>query len=556
MPLTCLDTGLILFGATKGATKTGKPPRRSRLATYREPMAAIEPRANKDGSTTYRVRWRKGGARNGKREGEPFDDLTAAEDFAAAVDRAGQEWPWGYVPGIGWNAKEYAALVAGQDAPAVPVETFADYADKWIGRRTRAEPRTRFEYREAFALHVNPTFGAADIADEAAISEDTVSDWVIALLAGSGGERPLAPSTVRRLHGLLSGVLKAAVRTRRRTTNPCEFTELPPKADDEEEMAFLTRQEFHFLLTCANPDIHDLLTVLVNTGLRWSEVSALQVRDVKDLFGPRPYLRVHYAWKRQPKSRDNGPRFELGRPKSKRSRRNVSINKTIVEILIGLVVGKSSKDHLFTTPTGAVWRHSNFYANRWKATVYRAIRCEGHRLEDGLKRVNGGGVGKKDLKPCGCPGLLEKVVRSHDLRHTHASWLIADGAPLTAIQRRLGHQSIQTTSDRYGHLLPEVDEALVGALEARWKATRPTAGQAVPAYGVADYLLEIRTDLADAETEYFEAYQAWRDAGSPDPASSPAAAALRERIDDAHQLVQEARAELDRTLLRTAVSAA
>jgi integrase len=47
---------------------------------------------------------------------------------------------------------------------------------------------------------------------------------------------------------------------------------------------------------------------------------------------------------------------------------------------------------------------------------------------------------------------LTKNPRVHDLRHTNASWLIQAGVPLTVIQRHLGHESIQTTSDRYGHL--------------------------------------------------------------------------------------------------------
>jgi integrase len=47
---------------------------------------------------------------------------------------------------------------------------------------------------------------------------------------------------------------------------------------------------------------------------------------------------------------------------------------------------------------------------------------------------------------------LTKKPRVHDLRHTNASWLIQAGVHLTVVQRHLGHQSIQTTSDRYGHL--------------------------------------------------------------------------------------------------------
>ncbi|MFH8747490.1 tyrosine-type recombinase/integrase [Streptomyces rimosus] len=48
---------------------------------------------------------------------------------------------------------------------------------------------------------------------------------------------------------------------------------------------------------------------------------------------------------------------------------------------------------------------------------------------------------------------LTKRPRIHDLRHTHAPWLIADKVRLPVIQGRLGHESITTTVDRYGHLL-------------------------------------------------------------------------------------------------------
>ncbi|MCA0329475.1 MAG: tyrosine-type recombinase/integrase [Actinobacteria bacterium] len=61
----------------------------------------------------------------------------------------------------------------------------------------------------------------------------------------------------------------------------------------------------------------------------------------------------------------------------------------------------------------------------------------------------------------------------HDLRHSHASWLIAAGVPLPVIQRRLGHESIQTTVDVYGHLAPD-------ALEIAAQAATLALGQAMP----------------------------------------------------------------------------
>ena len=61
-------------------------------------------------------------------------------------------------------------------------------------------------------------------------------------------------------------------------------------------------------------------------------------------------------------------------------------------------------------------------------------------------------------------GQLEKRPRIHDLRRTHAAWLIAAGRPLPSIQRRLGHESITTTVDTYGHLMVEVDTGDIAAL--------------------------------------------------------------------------------------------
>jgi site-specific recombinase XerD len=53
-------------------------------------------------------------------------------------------------------------------------------------------------------------------------------------------------------------------------------------------------------------------------------------------------------------------------------------------------------------------------------------------------------------------------VRVNDLRHAHASWLLAGGADLQVVKERLGHGSILTTQ-KYLHSLPEADDAAVNA---------------------------------------------------------------------------------------------
>ena len=64
---------------------------------------------------------------------------------------------------------------------------------------------------------------------------------------------------------------------------------------------------------------------------------------------------------------------------------------------------------------------------------------------------------------------LSTSLRFHDLRHTCVALLVAQGAHPMAIKERLGHSSITVTLDQYGHLLPAIDEALAGGLEATFQ---------------------------------------------------------------------------------------
>lgn len=57
-------------------------------------------------------------------------------------------------------------------------------------------------------------------------------------------------------------------------------------------------------------------------------------------------------------------------------------------------------------------------------------------------------------------------IRFHDLRHTYASLLLANGAPMKYVQHQLGHSSITMTMDLYTHLLPEVNDRCVNLLNS------------------------------------------------------------------------------------------
>jgi len=60
---------------------------------------------------------------------------------------------------------------------------------------------------------------------------------------------------------------------------------------------------------------------------------------------------------------------------------------------------------------------------------------------------------------------LDFHVRVHDLRHAHASWLLAGGADLKTVMERMGHTQIMTTQ-KYLHTLPDAQDKALAALES------------------------------------------------------------------------------------------
>ena len=63
-------------------------------------------------------------------------------------------------------------------------------------------------------------------------------------------------------------------------------------------------------------------------------------------------------------------------------------------------------------------------------------------------------------------------VRIHDLRHAHASWLLAGGSDLKSVMDRLGHAQIQTTQ-KYLHALPDADQRNLAALNRVQSRNQP-----------------------------------------------------------------------------------
>ncbi|MFJ8953474.1 tyrosine-type recombinase/integrase [Streptomyces sp. NPDC102381] len=407
-------------------------------------MASIKTNPRKTGDPSYTVVWRSGGSRTGDWCRETFDDETQAERFRDLVNGHGQQWPPGWVKGKGF--------VSPDESSVETTELFDVYAHAYVELLTDISDHTRINYTRFIENHMVPWFGKMSVSDRGLkITRDHVSRWVLDLQDGKPGplhppetvRRPYAPKTIANLHGLLYSILQSAVNAdpALRDSNPCAHTRLPKGNDIEDDEVFLEPEEYALLKTHVRADAVDIVDALVSTGLRWGEVTALQPRDFT-FASKRPTLRVQRAWKR----RGEGGTF-LGAPKTKKSRRTLVLAPEQVQLFQRRCLGKQPTDLVFTAPEGGAWHSGVFYAHRWKPA---------------LDAANSAGLTKRP--------------RIHDLRHTHASWLIAGKVPLPVIQARLGHESITTTVDRYGHLLEASDDEVVAAVE--W-AMGAAAGSAI-----------------------------------------------------------------------------
>ncbi len=325
---------------------------------------------------------------------------------------------------------------------------FADWAARYLKRKSGVDAKTRADYQKLVDRLMVPWLGALDVQDEEAFSDETIALWVNALAAGERDpdddekwRRPAySPKYIANLHGLLHQIMQAAVKAKLRTANPCADTTLP-RSDNwiSEQMNFLEYDEFQLLLACLDPEAQDLAVIAVATGFRRGELYALMVKDVDD---PDPgivplRISIWRAWKE-----DENRRPFLGPPKSRRSRRTVAVAEPAAEVVRRLIAGRGREEFLFVDEDGSAWGGSKWYHRYWKGAIAEA-------------RTRG----------------LDKTPSLQDLRHTHASWLIAANVPLPAIQRRLGHESITTTVDRYGHLVKETETEALAAIEGA--LTRP-----------------------------------------------------------------------------------
>jgi len=201
-------------------------------------------------------------------------------------------------------------------------------------------------------------------------------------------------------------------------------------------MQFYTREEVGRLLHAATGEAKVALALGLLCGMRRGEVAGLRWTDV-DFARGQIHVNVALA-KRTNKeaAAHDGERWLLKEPKSEAGRRVVDMVPTVRDALelhrlggplaernpLGLVFTKPGK-----TPDDPV--------QPWDPD---------HLVDANYIRV------AKVAKV--------RVLRFHDLRHTHTALRLNSGtADVKYVQRQLGHSSIQMTMDTYGHLFQETN---------------------------------------------------------------------------------------------------
>ncbi|MCM1964917.1 site-specific integrase [Streptomyces sp. G1] len=440
-------------------------------------MAYVAPRKNSSGEiTSYQVKWRLGGGRTAPQQVERFKDEPSAEVFRDAVKAAGEQWPAGWVKGVGYVEEE--------DLDAQYV--FDAYARASIAARTGIEEHYRHAILREYETYLKPTFGTADVRSPKDFCKRTVGAWVNAMaetMLWSGDKRkPMSPKTIRNLHGLLSSILKEATEEEPplRARNPCELTALPRIDDDgveagDEDMTFLLPAEVEAIAVQFRvPEGAKLTRDKYATGARWGEISALARKHVflEQSYG-HPKVKIARAWKRKV-----GGGFYLGKPKSKRSRRTIRIPLSVWQGYLDAGLEDLGPEDLI---------YHNGQGDRLPYWMYYGW------FMDAVERAHRAGT---------LPA--EKHPTPHDLRHSHAAALISKGHSLTYVQRRLGHESITTTSDRYGHLLPQADDDAMETIEeSLHPGGVPVGAVVLPAQAEAGDVRRVYVVHVGAEVEGF-----------------------------------------------------
>lgn len=379
--------------------------------------------------------------------------------------------------------------------------------EEWLPHHVM-EATTRESYTYLINKHIVSWFGPMRMVE---ILPAHVREW-ITHLTQSG----VSSATIEKLRFVLSAIFTTAFDDQIIFIHPCKGVRTPTVP--VKPRTIIVPEQFDTLYDALpSANLRLLVETDIETGLRWGELTELRPNDFD--IPSRTFTVCRAVVQVNPKFHPEGKRFIVKEyPKDKEYRR-VKVSTRLTEKLVKHVENEQlcPDDLLFTmrhpeeaepepltlpdpdslgltepNAKGRTYRHGTCtaynlgkcrcqYCTRAYA-IYRAERRNTGRDRPrvGQRRiVDTDGHIPRDWfrtqiwKPACTQAGLKIKVRVHDLRHAHASWLLAGGADIQVVKERLGHGSIKTT-ERYLHTLPDTDETAVDAFSSIRNRSRST----------------------------------------------------------------------------------
>ncbi|MGH9118216.1 MAG: tyrosine-type recombinase/integrase [Acidimicrobiales bacterium] len=293
--------------------------------------------------------------------------------------------------------------------------TVRQWCDEWLDGAHNLAPSTLRIYREAMGALLDGDHGIGDKMldqlDKAAI--DAALNAYRASTTRLGG-RPAA-SSLHRSYRALRRALRVAVAAGLLDRSP--FTAVDPPEIRPTEMRFLTQDELERLAATIHARWRTLVLVAGWGGLRWGELAGLRRADIDHRAGQVAIMGQLSTDAKHWKPWTKG-----------RRRRRVDLPASVMRQL----PGDGGPGYVWTMPRGGPLDHSRFRQRYWLPAVEAA--------------------GLSPLHP-------------HELRHTSVALAVAAGAHPAEIQAQLGHDSLTTTFNEYGHIFPTATRQVADRLE-------------------------------------------------------------------------------------------
>ena len=294
--------------------------------------------------------------------------------------------------------------------------------------------KTIERYREMLGLQIKPFIGSTTLEK---LRRAQVAEFV-ATLAKRGNSRNgegLAPKTIKNVLSLLATSLEWAVEMEVILHNPASHVRSPkvPKRtakaiDDTEARKLLEAAEAEGSLWGR------LFTISLTVGARRGEVAALKWNDID--------------W--------NASTVTICR----------ALSKTVA---VGVLVKETKTGNVRTVKLSPMALRA-LEAQR-AAQAAEKLKCEYYQGEGWIFATPLGGT----LNPASISNAFKRIAKAagnsttrlHDLRHTFASWLIADGENIETVKDALGHSTSYTTLTTYAHAVKKATAAAVESIDAR-----------------------------------------------------------------------------------------